>query len=351
MSGDESSEEKTLPPSEQKLRKAREKGNVVTAKDALVSVVAVASLAYLYLRRDVLAEHLAALFVLEPADATGERSFALMLQDKTAIVWALALQVVAPLFALIIAIGLLAGMMIAGGPLFAPEVLAPKFEKINPASGLKKIFGRRALVTFVMHVVRMALLAGVFVLVLIGGWSALIRSPVCGFPCAVEALDAATRPLVFAAIVVMLVMALADYLVQRSEFLREQKMSVTEFKRELKDRDGDPHLKGRLRQDQRDMVDSPTGAKLATVVIEGTDGVAYGIRYAEGETPAPLVVARARDGAGARRIVRASGAPSFTDARLTDLLRGKAVGDYVTEDETIEVLAPHLQRAIAQSGG
>ena len=350
MSGDESSEEKTLPPSEQKLRKAREKGTVVTSKETLASLVAVAALAYLYLRRHTLAEHMAALFLLEPSDPAGSRPFALMLQDKTAIVWDLALLVVAPLFALVVALGVLGGMMIAGGPLFAPEVLAPKFEKINPASGLKKVFGRRALLTFLMHLFRMALLAGVFALVLVGGWSALIRAPLCGFSCAVEALDAAAGPFVFAAIVLMLIMALADYLVQRSEFLREQKMSVSEFKRELKDREGDPHLKGRMRQDQRDLVESPTGAKLATVVIEGPDGAAYGIRYAEGETPAPLVVARARDAAGAGRILRASGAPSFIDARLTDLLRGKTVGDYITDDETIEVLAPHLQRAIAQQG-
>jgi type III secretion protein U len=351
MSEGESSEEKTLPPSEQKLRKAREKGTVVTSKETLVSLVAVAALAYLYLRRDALTEMFAALFLLEPADAAGARPFALMLQDKTAIVWDLALQVVAPLLALVVAIGVLGGMMIAGGPLFAPEVLAPKFEKINPASGFKKLFGRRALMTFLMHVVRMALLAGVFVLVLVGGWSALIRAPLCGFSCAVEALEAATGPLVLAAIVMMLVMALADYLVQRSEFLREQKMSITEFKRELKDREGDPHLKGRLRQDQRDMVESPTGPRLATVVIEGPDGAACAIRYAEGETPAPLVVARARGGDGAGRILRASAAPSVTDDRLIELLRGKAVGDYITDDETIEALAPHLQRAIAQVGG
>lgn len=350
MSGGESSEEKTLPPSQQKLKKAREKGNVVTSKETLSSFMAITALAYLYLNRQNMAEDFAGLFILEPVDAMGEKSFMLQLQDKAAIVWQLALQLFVPLMALIISVGLLFGMMIAGGPLFAPEVLKPKFEKINPAKGIKKVFGRRAMMTFLMHVVRMALLFGVFIIILIGGWSALIRAPLCGFPCALEAFESAARPLVFAAIVIMLIMALADYLVQRSEFMREQKMSVSEFKREIKDREGDPHLKGKLQQDQRDMVESPTGAGMATVVIEDPSGKAYGVRYVEEETPAPLIVARARDTAGVARILKASDAPSFTDANLIELLKGKGVGDYVTDDETIEILAPHLQRAIAQGG-
>jgi type III secretion protein U len=350
MSGD-NSEEKTLPPSEQKLRKARDKGNVVTSKDTLGSFIAIAALAYLYFRREGLAEQLGALFVLEPADPELIRSFDLILADKVTIVWQLALQLIVPLFALVISLGIFMGMTIAGGPLFAPEALAPKFEKINPAKGIKKVFGRRAMITFLMHVIRMALLIGVFLLVLIGGWSALIRAPLCGFPCAVEAFEAAARPLVFAAIVIMLIMALADYLVQRSEFMREQKMSVSEFKRELKDREGDPHLKGKMQQDQRDMVESPTGAGQATVVIESPGGIAYGIRYVENETPAPLIVARARDTGGVARILKASDAPLFVDGNLVDLFKGKAVGDYVTDDEAIETLAPYLQRAISQGQG
>lgn len=77
--------------------------------------------------------------------------------------------------------------------------------------------------------------------------------------------------------------------------------------------------------------------------------MAYGIRYSEDETPPPLVVARSRDPAGAARIVKASDAPLVVDANLIDLLAGKAVGDYVTDEETIEALTPHLQRAIAPS--
>lgn len=346
MSGD-NSEEKSLPPTRQKLRKQREKGNVVTSKETLASAVVIISLAYLYLRRESLAELMTSLLILDANDASGERSFWLSLQDKGVIVWQIALLVVAPLFALIITLSIFLGMVVAGGPLFAPEVLAPKFEKINPAAGIKKVFGRRAIVTFLMHVLRFALLSTVFAVVLFAGWSALIRSPLCGYPCVIEGLQSATEPLMLAAIVLMITIALADYLVQRSEFMREQKMSVTEFKRELKDRDGDPHLKGKLQADQREMVESPTGAGLATIVIEAPNGLAYGIRYVEHETPAPLVVARASDSAGIARIMKASDAPSVIEADLIDLLFGKGVGDYITDEETIDLLAPHLQRAIS----
>lgn len=346
MSG-ESSEEKTLPATQQKLLKQRKKGNVVTSKETLSSIMAIIAVLYLFLRREALAEKFNALFVLEPTRQ--DQTFQLLLQDKTAIVWQLGLEVVAPLIALIIALSIFLGMLIAGGPLFAPELIQPKFEKVNPASGFKRIFNRKAFVTFLMHLVRLSLLGGVFTLVLIGGWSALIRSPLCGFGCTIEALEAATMPIVAAAAVVMITMALADYLVQRFEFMREQKMSITEFRRELKDQEGDPHIKGKRQQDQRDMVESPTGASLATIIIEGSGGRAWAVRYVEDDTPAPIVVARARGGAAQRRVMKAADVPSVLDTELGDMLSKKGVGDYITEDEAIELLGPHLQRAISGS--
>ncbi|MEM9341900.1 MAG: EscU/YscU/HrcU family type III secretion system export apparatus switch protein [Pseudomonadota bacterium] len=343
MSGNDTSEEKTLPASKRKLKKQREKGSVVTSKEAVMSVVGIASLLYLHGQRFSISEKLQALWVLEP-DYEGQ-TFAQQLESKAAIIWQLSLELVAPLMALVIGISILTGMLVTGGPVFSTESITPKFEKINPASGFKRVFGRRALMSFMMNVIRLTALTLVFGLILLGAWEALILAPVCGLGCAMETLDNVLLPLIIGAVAVMAVMAMFDYIVQRSEFLHEQKMTITEYKREMKDQLGDPHQRSHLKKERRSMLTTPTGPDQATIVISDLSKVGIGIRYRQGETPAPLVVARVRDGMGIRKMVRASGALQHDDSDLAEMLSKIAVGDYITDDDIIARIAPLLQRA------
>ena len=132
-------------------------------------------LIYLYFRRGWLGEKLVQLFLLNDEDY--ERGFWFMLQVKTDLIWTIGLQIILPIFVLVITVSILLGMSVAGGPLFSVEPLTPKFEKINPAAGFKKIFGRRAMMTFLMHLVRLVLMGGAFTFIVVAGWSALIRAP------------------------------------------------------------------------------------------------------------------------------------------------------------------------------
>lgn len=344
MSGDES-EEKTLPPSQRKLDKQREKGSVVTSKEAVMSIVGISALIYLYAMRFSMSAKLAALWSLEP-DYHGQ-SFILQLQSKTEIIWQLGLELVMPLMGIVIFVGVLTGMMVAGGPLFSVEPLMPNFDKINPASGFKKLFARKALMSFMMNVLRLTILLTVFILVLLGGWEALLLAPVCGLLCGLQTWDAVLLPMIIAAVAVMAAMAVFDYMVQRAEFMREQMMTMSEFKREMKDQMGDPHLRGHLKQERRAMMTTDTGPSKATLIVSAGRKVSVGIRYVEGETPAPLVVARLKTSDGIRGMVQKSGAYEHQDADLVKELSGIAVGDYIIKDELISQIAPLLQRAAA----
>ncbi len=342
MSGDQS-EEKTLPATRRKLRKQREKGNVVTSKETVTSVAGAAALSYLFLRREAIGEKLMALWVIEPDDRG--QPFGIVLQSRGAILSDLTLELLVPFFVLLLALSVLLGMIVAGGPNFSVEPLMPKFEKIDPVSGFKRLFSRKAFVSFLMHLVRLALLSGVLGLLLFWGWGPLIRAPVCGLPCVGETLTGVVRPMLIACVVIMIVMAVFDYLVQRAEFLREQRMTLTEFKREIKDQEGDATIKGQRQQIQREMVEMPTGARQAVLIVAGDGGVSFGIRYVEGETPAPLIVAKALNRDSARRLAAASGAPAVRDEALVADMKSLRVGAYVTDDDLVSRLAPHLHRA------
>ena len=337
------SEEKTLPASQRKLTKAREKGQVVTSRETVMSLAGVAALLYLYATRVSITEKLRALWTLEP-DFEGQ-PFLSQLQAKVEVVLSLGLGTVMPVVALVIGVGVLGGMAVAGGPVLSFEPLVPKFEKISPASGFKKIVGRRAMMSFLFHVIRLALLGAIFTLVLLGGWQAMMLAPVCGLGCAMETMDGVLLPLVVGAVAAMLVMALADYLIQRAEFMREQKMTLTEYKKEMKEQMGDPHMRGQIKRDRREMLTSQTGPGLATLILTAGRDAAIGIRYREGETPAPMVVARVRGAPAIRAMAAKSKALQLDEAALVGALRKVAVGGYITEDDAIAKLAPLLHRA------
>ncbi len=345
MSGS-NSEEKTLPPTQNKLKKQREKGNVVTSKETVSSVIIACVLIYLFFRRDWLGEKMVQLFLLNDEDY--DRGFWYMLQVKSDLIWTIGIQIILPIFFLVIAVSILLGMAVAGGPLFSVEPLTPKFEKINPASGFKKIFGRRAMMTFLMHMVRLMLMLTVFSFIIVSGWSALIRAPICGFGCITQALEANAFPLIVAAAVLMFSTAIVDFLVQKFEFLREQKMSITEMRREYKDMEGDALIKSRREMIGFEMMETPTGAGRAVVLISNAPDVVVGIRYVEEETPAPLVVIRAKGADACRRLASSVDVPSYIDSDLAATLAKTPVGEYVVDEPTVMSLAGYLQRAIAE---
>jgi len=262
------SEEKTLQASRRKLRKQRDRGSVVTSREAVMSLTGIVALIYLYTSRLTISEKLTALWELEPAPG---QTFAVQFQSKMSIVSQLGVEVVMPLVGLVIIVGILGGLMVAGGPVF---------------------------MSFLMNVVRLTVLTLVFGLILLSGWQALILAPVCGMGCAMDTLQGVILPMVIGAVAVMAFMAIFDYLVQRAEFLREQMMSITEFKREMKDAMGDPHLRGHLKQERKSMLTTTTGPGFATIMVSSGNSLSIGVRYVTGETPAPLIVAKARRNRG-----------------------------------------------------
>lgn len=335
---DPSSEERRLPASHRKLRKGREKGQVLIAREVSVSMVSVVAILWLFFRRDAISSQMAILFA--PEDALGAQPFDTALQSRLQAVGGLAVEVLLPFFLLVPATVILTGLIVMGGPVFSFTPVIPKFEKLSPAQGLKRMFGRRALITFLMHLVRLTLFSLASVLVILSVWSVLMRAPVCGFGCAAEALALSMRPLLAALIVVLLFAMIIDYLVQRSLFLHDMRMSVTERRREYKEIQGDPAVARQRRADRRALVERPLGLSQATVVIESPGQLACAIRYVEGDTVAPLIVAKVRGPDALSRLYKTADCPLREDHDLAQKLwQVGPVGTYVTDEAMVVRLA------------
>lgn len=318
-------EERTLPPTPKKLREARKRGQVATSRDlpgAIAFIAAGLTLAAL------LPKAIADLHAL--LDAAARRAadpnvrLGALLPPVLWVVLGLGL---APLIAAIL--GSLAGnLLVLRGPLFALEPIKPKLEKINPVEGLKRLFSLRSLVQFGKVFAEAAILIVAFALTLAGFAASLVQLPGCGFPCVPPVLGAIVAALFVITVVVVVVFGLADVGLQRWLFLRDMRMSRTELKRERKDQEGDPTLKGARRRRMREAAERPArpAPRLATLVVTAGADLAVGLRYVPGKTPVPVVVfiaeAEARDGA----IAAAQDAPLIDMPELAHALaeQGKA---------------------------
>lgn len=175
--------------------------------------------------------------------------------------------------------------------------LAPKWSKLNPASGFKRIFGMRALVEFAKTLAKFSAIGLVVFMVLkprMTGFDQLV-----GF--APGAVGAAAGELGYEAIraVLLLVMALAlfDFVYQRRAFMKRMMMTLQEVKDEHKQSDGDPKIKAKIRQIQmqRSRKRMMAAVPEASVIITNPTHYAIALKYDHGAMAAPVVVAKGVD--------------------------------------------------------
>jgi flagellar biosynthetic protein FlhB len=197
---------------------------------------------------------------------------------------------------LLLMLAALCGNLIQHQLVWSFEVLAPKLSKISPLAGLKRLFSKQALANFAKGLVK---------LVLVGSVLTALMWPERGRLEGLEGTDpAAVLPLVhtlalklMGAVVAMLaVVAAADYLFQYKQWYAKQKMSLRELKDEFKQTEGDPTIKGKLKQVRqgrmrRRMIQA---VPKAAVVITNPTHFAIALQYERG-MDAPICVAKGVD--------------------------------------------------------
>ncbi len=297
MSGnDDQSEEKSLPASDKKLRDARKKGQVSQSKDMVIGMGTVAILAYVWLAWDRIQSNLLTLLVL-PTD-TYDMPFLQAVERVTTSAFELAVMTVLPLIIIVIIVSILTNAAVMQGFIFSVEPIVPKADKINPVSGFKRIFSLKNLVELIKSILKTVLLAAAAVILVLLGIETLVKGPACGPECIALSFSEIVKPLFIAFALIFLLFALADVGVQKALFLREMRMTTTEFKRERKDMEGDPTLRQERMRQRREYSEGgqmPVGIKNATVLIADSQSIVVGIRYIKGQTPVPGLVCKGRN--------------------------------------------------------
>jgi flagellar biosynthetic protein FlhB len=244
---------------------------------------------------------------------------------------------------LLLMIAAIFGNIIQHRLVFSAEQLKPKFSKLSPMQGAKRLFGKQAWVN---------LLKGLFKLVTVGAVVTMVVWPERNRLDAIVRMDVASimtvsRTLalqVLGSVVAFLALvAIGDYLFQYRTWFERQKMSLQEIKEEFKQSEGDPHVKGKLRQlraerrRRRMMAAIPT----ASVVITNPTHFAVALKYEQGMA-APICVAKGVDAIALRirEVAKANDVPVVENPPLA-----RALHATVKIDDEIPV--EHYQ-AVAQ---
>jgi len=197
---------------------------------------------------------------------------------------------------LMLALAAIAGNMIQHQLVWSGEQLKPKFSKISPAAGFKRLFGKQAVANFLKGLFKLIALGVVMVMVL---WPDRLRMESFLRVDPAELLPAITGMTVhlLAAVVALLaVVAIADYFFQYRTWYERHKMSLQEMKEEFKQSEGDPHIKGRIKQlrvqraKKRMMAQVPK----ASVIITNPTHYSVALAY-DRSMSAPICVAKGVD--------------------------------------------------------
>jgi flagellar biosynthetic protein FlhB len=311
MAEDVDPESKTEDPSPRRREEARKQGQIPFSTElvgAAVLLAAVVGLIYFGgdIGRTMLDIVRTDLKRVPHADLTP-----LGAQELVVRVTLRALLAMAPLFGVLLAAGVAASAAQVGLQ-FSPEKFEPKPDKLNPVTGAKRLFSVAALVKGGLGLLKVVAIGGVAYWVLEGRSGVILtldRDSVAGATAASWNLVLRLGLYLVGA---MALIAAIDYLYQRRRFENSLKMTKQEVKDELKQEEGDPQLKARIRQIARERMKRKMLREVpkATVVITNPTHYAVALRYTAGD-PAPVLVAK---GAGVlaeriRDLARKNGIP------------------------------------------
>ncbi|MGX2982728.1 flagellar biosynthesis protein FlhB [Helicobacter sp. 23-1045] len=288
-------EERTELPSEHKLQKAREEGNVKKSQEVVGFLALLFGFGAIFALLPYLAGRVRNLFILvmdfnlEDFDSGGMANLALSVIGES-------LLIVAPIFLALILVGI-GGNILQFGFLVTIKTIIPKFSKINMINGLKNLFSAKKLLdgALITLKVGIALCLGFFI------FATFLREleGVAFLNIFKQLLWLKDKALILASalLVLFFFMAVVDYFVKRRQYINSLKMTKQEVKDEFKQLQGNPQIRARVRQMMRKMASSKmlSSVKKAKVVITNPTHYAVAIYLDVKEGIPPQVVAKGTD--------------------------------------------------------
>lgn len=300
MAENEQSQEKTEEPTQRRLEKAREDGEVLSSKEMMVFASAATSLLIIaalgFFSKNIL-DAWGALFIFGHPDelfsaktANSWRGFSIILTGSA-------------IFGIPTIIFLILTQSIIGNGLsLNPKSFSFKPEKLNLIKGLGRIFSVKGLAELIKAVAKVVLLTGVVIAFLWYSLSRILYLNVGSLDDGIHTLYQILILFILSILIILCLIAIGDYIWSRHTWLQKLRMSRQDLKEEFKETEGSPEVKSRMRRlqmeaSQRAMQQAQAveNVKDATVVITNPTHFAVAIKYDPDEDTVPMIIAMGKD--------------------------------------------------------
>jgi len=306
MADESSAQEKTEEPTAKKLDDAKKKGQVPRSKEFNTMVImAVAALSFIMIGEAMmsdLSDILKTSFQINREDIFDPRAILRVLYSAIQD----ALFLLMPFFGIMVVSALFAPLSI-GGWSFSSEAMQPKLSKLNPIKGLKKVFSAKGLMEMVKAMAKFILVAAVAITVI---WVNMNEFLQLGSESLDSGLSHAGELLASGFMfvtVALIIIAMIDVPFQIWDHTKQMRMTKQEVKDEMKNTEGKPEVKGKIRQLQREFAERRMMEAIpdADVVVTNPTHFAVALKY-DSEMRAPLILAKGADlvAANIRRIAQ-----------------------------------------------
>ncbi|MDD1793539.1 flagellar biosynthesis protein FlhB [Enterovibrio sp. ZSDZ42] len=296
MSDSSSSQDKTERPSEQKIRKAREEGNLPRSKELVTALMTIASALLLNAFSSAMYDMIVTVSQMTLAlDKESVFSTAKMTeylwQSALAATWA-----IAPMFALILMVTVGANLL-RGGWNVSSKAAMPKMSKLDPIAGVKRIFSANSLVELIKSILKVALISWALYALLNHYLTDIIALQRTSLSAAIPAFLDLLWTGLFVYGLALLLIAVLELPYSSWDYIRKLKMTKQETKEEHKNSEGRPEIKAKIRQLQRQMSQRALTNTVPTadVIITNPTHYAVALKYDLSKAKAPFVVAKGVD--------------------------------------------------------
>lgn len=321
MADDEDQSSKTHDPTERKLRQLREDGNVPNSKEvsnlfAVFGMLAIAALAAPWAFNRLIL--MGASFLQNAGEPVMEDTAAVgVVLSQAAMEFLITML---PLMLIMMVLGYF-GSWVQNGGIFSSKPLTPDISKISIIEGFKRMFGLKAVVELLKSAIKIVIIGGAMAFVVWQRRDQLIGLLDSDIVTILVQLKILLLWLLGTVVAIMAVLAVGDFLFQKFQYIAKNRMSPHELKEEMRDSEGDPHIKARQRQirQERSRKRMMNAVPQADVVITNPTHYAVALRYKpEMGDAAPTVVAKGVDAVAMRirEVATENNVPLYEDPPL-----------------------------------
>lgn len=344
MAESEDQSSRTEEPTERRLAKLREEGNVPSSREVnhlfalLGMLVVIGVVAPLTLKQ-----------LLEFTGSVIQNAGTVRLDSMGATGAALThaiysgLLLLLPVLLVMLVLGYFGGF-IQNGNIISTKPIQPNLEKISPLAGLKRMFSLKSVAELLKALLKFALIGAAMSAVLAAYMPEVLQLAAAELPTSLTLTHKLMVALTAVALAIMMLLAAADYLFQRMQYMAQHRMSLKDMKDEMKESEGDPHIKGRQRQIRMERARKRMMSNVpkADVVITNPTHYAVALRYKPEEGDgAPVLVAKGVDHMALRirELAGQHNIPLYEDPPLARTLYAQAEVDAEIPLDLYEVVA------------